>query len=70
MPLRKSTNHVYQLTITNSLYQTVNTNADPATVWHIGVLCAPVLHPCAAMECVCKVCTAPGTCSIPHRSWP
>ena len=24
-------------------------------------LYAPLLHLCAAMECVCKVCTAPGT---------
>ena len=29
-----------------------------------GVLYAPVMCPCAAMECVCKICTALGSCSI------
>ena len=30
---------------------------------------APVLRPCAAMECVCKVCIALGSRSIPYWSW-
>ena len=54
--------------LTNKLYQTV-TKRWPSHCVARGVLFEAILRPYATIECMCKVCTALGNCSFPHKSW-